>query len=121
MSPVVVERAVAFVAKIREVDIDGAGRRELDQGGAADGQPRQRKAARYERHVETGGAEAAGQGGGAPEMADAEQMLHPEQDVRSPHDSRSMLIRSIRGCPPASSQKRWADAQSSLTGGLRSE
>ena len=66
-----------------------AGSRRARAPAAADGSARRRdrgrdrRAARDQQHVEAAGRQRARQDGGAAQMADAQQVLHIEEDARS--------------------------------------
>ena len=77
-----VERRAVEAGQIAQALVGRAHRRELMEARATQREA-DRRAARDQQHVEAAGRQGARQHGGAAQMADAQQMLHIEEDARS--------------------------------------
>jgi len=64
-----------------EAGVGGPGGRELDQAGGAVIDAGDREAAGGDGDVQAGGGEGVGDQGGTADMADAQEVLDPEQEL----------------------------------------
>jgi hypothetical protein len=121
-APRIVDRTALLVDNAGETRIGGACRRELHQIDGAEVEFRYGHAAGYDRHGETVGGKRVGKRRRAAQMADAEQMLYPEQKARRTHAIRSVppssgrLKRSGQIVPSRSTRKRWRAGKRNRSG-----
>src|SRR5262249_30933954 len=85
VAPGVIDGAAIGIDDAGEAAVAGARRRQLDQVGAAQVQPRHGLAAGDESDGKSCAIERVGDGGGAAQMPDAQEVLHMEEDARAAH------------------------------------
>ena len=80
---VLVERHAVEAGQFAQRFVGRAQRRQLMKARRTQGQARNGRAARHQQHVEAAVSQGARQGGGAAQMADAQKVLHVEEDARA--------------------------------------
>ena len=117
VAPVIVDGVVPLVRQLLEIAVHGAHRRKLHQLRRAGVGAGHRQAARGDDRFDAGGSGGPRQRQRAAQMADAEQVLNPEEDL---HRKACTSRQRSRGRPPGATSNRCAAGEESARGGRSS-